>query len=225
MSDQPTNPVAEPTAQRVAEPVATPTPEGTPPVVPRREESESLFPISGSWMVATAASVAMVLLALLGVGLTTANAAVAPTYWVCLVPLFGAGCVAIAWARARHHSMLAWPAVTRQVLHWAGIAIALWIDFLIRGTGVESGTAAGMNALLLLALGCFLAGVHLEWMFALVGVLLTVALIIVTKADEYLWLIFVIGAVTIAVMIALRWVLVRIARSRAAGSTVVVTGS
>jgi hypothetical protein len=176
---------------------------------PPADVRESPFPLSRLWVVGTAVAVGMALLALLGVGLTTSSAAIAPTYWICLVPIYGAACIALAWARGRQPGKLAWSEAGRQVLHWAGIAIALGLDFLIRGTGEESGVAAGMNALLLLALGCFLAGVHLEWRFALVGVLLLLALVIVTKADQYLWLIFVIGAVTIAFMIALRWLLAK----------------
>jgi hypothetical protein len=179
-------------------------------------------------MVGTAAAVGMALLALLGVGLTTSSASIAPTYWICLVPVYGAACVAIAWARGRQHGRLAWSAAARQLLHWVGIAVALGLDFLVRRTGEESGSAAGMNALLLLALGCYLAGVHLEWIFALVGVLLTVALIIVSKADQYMWLIFVVGAVTIAAMIGLRWLLARMHSRKspaAAPPAPVATGS
>jgi hypothetical protein len=216
MSDNPANATAAPSRE----------PTQLKPV--RVGEHEALFPVSRSWTVGTAAAVGMALLALLGVGLTTSSASIAPTYWICLVPVYGAACVAIAWARGRQHGKLAWSAAGRQVLHWAGIAIALGLDFLVRRTGEESGMAAGMNALLLLALGCYLAGVHLEWVFALVGVLLTVALIIVTKADQYLWLIFVVGAVTIALMIGLRWLLAK-AHARKAlavrASTPVATGS
>jgi len=79
------------------------------------------------------------------------------------------------------------------------------LDFLIRGTGEETATAAGLNALLLLALGCFLAGVHLDWLFALVGVLLMLALIVMTKADQYLWVIFVVGGLAVALLLALWW--------------------
>jgi hypothetical protein len=159
------------------------------------------------WTVALVVAIVMVLLAMLGVGLTTTNANFAGTYWVCLVPIYGLLCVGTAWLRAGPGRPLDRPAVIRQVLHWLGIAVALGMDFYIRGTGEETGVAAGLNALLVLALGCYLAGIHLEWLFAVVGVLLTATLVIVAKADEYMWLIFVIGGVSIAVMLWLRWVL------------------
>jgi predicted PurR-regulated permease PerM len=87
--------------------------------------------------------------------------------------------------------------VLRQLCHWLGIGVALSLDFYIRGSGEESGAGAGLNALLLLALGCYLAGVHFDWLFAPVGVHLTLALIILTKADQYLWLLFVVGFVSV----------------------------
>jgi hypothetical protein len=99
--------------------------------------------------------------------------------------------------------------VWRQLLHWLGIAVALAIDFYIRGSGEESGMGAGLNALLLLAVGCYLAGVHLEWLFGVVGIVLTLLLVLVTKTDQYLWLIFVVGGVAVVGLLALNWVYAR----------------
>src|SRR5262249_60243709 len=93
--------------------------------------------------------------------------------------------------------------VWRPIWHWLGIGVALVVDFMIRGTGEESGLGAGLNAMLLLAVGCYLAGVHFEWLFAIVGGLLTLALIILMKTDQYLWLIFVIGGLAILAVFGL----------------------
>jgi hypothetical protein len=163
------------------------------------------FAIPRTWKVGAIAGIIMVLLALLGIGLTTTNSSVAPTYWISLVPLYGVLCVVTAWRR--HDKHLESREVVRQVLHWVGIGVALALDFYIRGTGVETGIAAGLNAVLLLALGCFLAGIHLDWLFMLVGVLLGAALVVVAKADQYLWLMFVVGGLAIAAMVLYGWVL------------------
>jgi hypothetical protein len=143
----------------------------------------------------------MILLALLGVGLTTANAAVAPTNWVSLVPVYGLLCVFTAWSGAGRGRSGDRYSIVRQVLHWLGIAAALGLDFYVRGSGQENGVAAGLTALLLLALGCYLAGVHLQWPFAIVGLLLSVTLIFVAEADEFLWLILLIGTLALVAMI------------------------
>ncbi len=160
-------------------------------------------------------AVVMLLLALVGVALTTSDRDIASTYWVVLVPIYGLLCVITAWHHSGPGRTFGRNAVARQVLHWSGIGVALWLDFLLRQSGEETGVAAGLNALLVLALGCYLAGVHLEWMFAVVGALLTLTLIIVTKADQYLWIMFLVGAVALAVMLGGRWLLHK-SRKRAA---------
>ncbi len=59
-----------------------------------------------------------------------------------------------------------------------------------------------MSTLLILALGCLLAGVHLEWMFALVGLFLLAIAIMVSVAQEYMALVLLIGAALIAIVLA-----------------------
>lgn len=150
----------------------------------------------------------MVVLALLGVGLATADVGFARDYWMALVPVYGLLCIFTAWKRARPGEQL----VLRQLLHWAGIAGAVALDFSIRNTGLET-QVSGLNALLLLALGCFLAGVHLDWLFVPVGLLLTLTLFLVAKADQYLWLLLVAAALPLAA-----WIVVRRISGTAAGS-------
>lgn len=164
------------------------------------------FKMSRSWKIGFGAAIVMVVLALIGVGLSTSSRANAPKYWMALVPIYGLICVAVAWYRSREGEC--GPGVIlRQVFHWLIIAVAVWLDFYMRGVGEESGIAAGLNALLLLAIGCFLAGVHFEWLFALVGTLLIVTLIVVVKADQYLWLVVIAGALIIIAMLGLmRWI-------------------
>lgn len=141
----------------------------------------------------------MVALALVGIGLTTVRRAEAQRYWVSLVPVYGLLCMVTAWLRSRHDASFGIGAVVRQALHWLGIGAAVALDFYVSGTGLETGVATGLNALLLLAVGCFLAGIHLEWLFTLVGLLLAGTLICVVKADQYLWLVLVVGALALLV--------------------------
>jgi hypothetical protein len=156
-----------------------------------------------SWVVFAVVAAVMVLLALVGVGLTTADSSRAHTFWYALVPVYGLLCMAAAWADGNRLQVL------RQFWHWLGIAAALALDFFIRGTGEESGISAGLNALLLLAVGCYLAGVHLNWRFVPVGVLLCVTLVLAARAEQYLWVMFVLGAVALVGLIGARFVFAR----------------
>ena len=142
----------------------------------------------------------MVVLALLGVGLTTTYRSAALRYWMTLVPVYGLLCVATAWIRSRQDVRLGFGDVMRQVVHWLGIGAAVALDFYVNSAGEQTRSASGLNALLLLAVGCFLAGVHLQWFFALVGVLLALVLICLVKVDQYLWLIFLVGVLVAAAL-------------------------
>jgi hypothetical protein len=167
-----------------------------------------------SWTVATVISVIMVLLALVGVGLSTAESQRAHKYWVAVVPVFGLLSVAMAWNRARHEGQRARPMIVRQVLHWVGATTAITLDFFLEKQGELSGQAAGLNALLLLALSCYLSGVYFDWRFMLVGLLLTTAWFVVVIANEYMWLLFVGGGAIIAVLLGARWLSHRFARRK-----------
>jgi hypothetical protein len=166
-------------------------------------DQHEILPIQRSWKFAGAIAGIMLLLTLIGVALTTASKPAAPPYWISLAPIFGILCAGTAWARHAEGSRRA--EITRQILHWLGVAVAMALDFMIRDTGEETGKASGLNAMLLLALGCFLAGVHLEWHFAIVGLMLSLALIVVAKAEEYVWLVFVVGALATGALFGLRW--------------------
>jgi hypothetical protein len=176
----------------------------TRPVPAATDGNRSVYPTARSWKIPAVVVVIMIVLALVGVALTTSKNDWAPRYWMTLVPIYGVLCVATAWDRGRRDPAFRRPAVLKQVFHWLGIAIALWLGFFIRRTGEETLLAASDNALLLLALGCFLAGVHLEWLFAAVGALLMLALIVVVEAEQYVWLIFVVSAILIAALLGVR---------------------
>jgi hypothetical protein len=157
------------------------------------------------WKVATAVAAMMVGLVMLGVGLATAQPSLAPRYWLWLVPVFGVLSVLTAWIGSGNREGPGLRAVGRQVLHWLVIGGAVSIDFWLRGTGEEAGVAAGFDALLLLAVGCFLAGVHLEAIFSLVGALLTLTLLVLVKANQYFWLLFAVGAAVLALIGCFLW--------------------
>jgi hypothetical protein len=196
------------------------TPSG-PPQFPSKNapgpEVQSRFLIKAFRRFTVFIAILMLLLALLGVGLATTERSVARTYWITLVPVYGLACVITAWRRAGPGSRFDTHAVIRQVFHWLGIGVALALDFSIRGSGEETGAAAGLNALLLLALGCYLAGVHLDWLFVVVGMLLTLVLVIADKMEQYMVIIFIVGGVAVAALLGVWWLAGRFSRkSRAA---------
>jgi hypothetical protein len=164
----------------------------------------SVLPFDASWKATGAIALIMVLLALLGVGVSTLDPVLARKYWMTLIPIYGVLCTVTAWKRSQQAGAAGGKLVLRQIFHWFGIGGAVLIDFAIRGSGMEAEISFGFNALLLLALGCFLAGVHLDWSFGLVGLLLALTLVLAAKAQQYLWLLFLVGVLVIGVLV-LAW--------------------
>jgi hypothetical protein len=148
----------------------------------------------------------MALLALIGTGITLANASWARTYWLILVPIYAALCAYTAWHRTGQFG----GTVMRQILHWLAVAAAIALDFaFLQSSGGQAATATGLNSLLILALGCVLAGIHLEWLFALVGLLLAAIFMVVTLAQEYLLMAFLIGLAVVVIFFAAQWIMRR----------------
>jgi hypothetical protein len=140
----------------------------------------------------------MAFLALVGTGVTVADATWARTYWLSLVPVYGVLCVFAAWYRTGQFT----GTVTRQILHWLSVAVAIALDFALLRGGEQAATGTGLSSLLILALGCLLAGIHLEWLFALVGLLLLAIFAIVSTAQQYVTIAFVIAAAAALVFAA-----------------------
>ncbi|MBO0765089.1 MAG: hypothetical protein J2P50_10940 [Hyphomicrobiaceae bacterium] len=141
----------------------------------------------------------MALLALVGTAINLADASWARAYWLALVPVYGILCVIAAWQRTGQFT----GTVLHQVLHWlaVGAAIALDYAFLRRG---ESAQGGGLSSLLILALGSLLAGIHLEWLFGLVGLLLLAIFVFVSLAQQYVTVAFLIAAAGALIFAAYR---------------------
>jgi hypothetical protein len=148
--------------------------------------------------VAAMFAVAMIVLALIGAAATLANVSWAEKYWLWLVPGFGVICTLVAWMRTGTLDRT----VIRQVLHWLAVGVTIAIDFsFFRRTGEQTSITTSLSSMLLLALGCLLAGIHLEWSFALVGLLLLATAIVVAVAQEYMALVIVLGLLLIAIVL------------------------
>jgi hypothetical protein len=147
-------------------------------------------------------AIAMVLLAMVGAAVTLADAAWARTYWLALVPIFGVMCTIAAWDNARALDRM----VVRQILHWLSVGLAIILDFnFLQARGEQTAAATGLSSLLILALGCLLAGIHLDWLFALVGLLLLLMVALVSIAQEYLAMVFLIGVLIIVLLLGAQW--------------------
>lgn len=114
----------------------------------------------------------MLVLALLGVALTSVYQGMMTLYWVVCVPLFGIITVASRWPEIDDREAH-WRLIRTQALHWATITFAAYLVFVADVPKMMNADASGLMVLTVLALGTTTAGIHARaWRIGLIGAIL-----------------------------------------------------
>ena len=93
-------------------------------------------------------------------------------YWELLAPVIGLVCIAAGWPHA-HDRAARVRLVWTQALHWLAFLGAMNLLLLDSVQSMLPGQATGLSVLTLLALGTFVAGVHLRaWQICLLGAIM-----------------------------------------------------
>jgi hypothetical protein len=139
---------------------------------------------------------------LVGLFLSNYSSDRARYYWFMMFPIFGIACLAHELSSGRAYEIALWRIIARQVLHWLGPVVAVEIMFLQHGRGQMSTDAVALVIVLLLAVTCFLAGVHLDWSFYWVSAFLALAAVVGTEIETYIWLAVVLLLLFLALALA-----------------------
>lgn len=122
-------------------------------------------------------------------------------YWLAMVPVFGGVSIYSGWFRVRSQGESG-PAILRvQLLHWAALVLAVLLVYLLQGTDRLNNEEAGFVALLALSLTTFLAGVHFDWRFCVLGVVLGITLAVAAFVKDFFWILLIPVAVAGALVV------------------------
>jgi hypothetical protein len=114
----------------------------------------------------------MLSMAVIGIGLVTFTGEPIGLYWEILTLVYCGLCIFVGWRHADTQDervKLVWT----QVLHWASFLAAMWLIYTPTMRALVDVNATGLNLMVLLALGTFVAGVHAEaWQICVVGLIL-----------------------------------------------------
>jgi hypothetical protein len=138
--------------------------------------------------VGEATVVGLVLLAAIGVGVTNLSPQYGLHYWLAMAPIFAAVNLLTSWTRVRRSGQSAGNILLAQALHWVGAVLAIYMVFVLFHLNWLSDQEAGVLALLVLALAAFLSGVHTDWHFCIVGLVLGAIVAGAALAQEFLWM-------------------------------------
>lgn len=148
--------------------------------------------------------VGMLALAIGGVGVAEIRQTGGWLYWIVLVVVYAIISVLRAWLRAKHSGGAVWPMIRAQVLHWLGTLVAIKIVLLFEAADITDRGPASDFSLLLLALSCFLAGVHFDWTFMLLGVVLAVIAVALGYLDQLSVFMLILPIAALAVWIVFK---------------------
>jgi hypothetical protein len=144
------------------------------------------------WLgVEEAAFLGLLLLALGGMAVADFSARSGLSYWLVVIPLFGAVSVYSGWRRARAGGEKVRAVLLSQLLHWAALVLAVYLIYLLERTGRLSREDAGLVALLALSLTTVLAGIHFDWRLAVLGILLAVGTASAALVEEFFWILLI----------------------------------
>lgn len=109
---------------------------------------------------------------LAGIAYTSLTRRPIALYWELLVPVLAVICVVSGWHAAPDHKART-ILVAKQVAHWLAFLVGMNLVFLPSVQNMLNADSTGLAILLLLALGTFIAGVHMpSWKMCALGLVM-----------------------------------------------------
>jgi len=139
-------------------------------------------------------------LSLIGIGVSDFSLKFGFWYWLAMVPVFGGASIYNEWKEGKKEKEGTRTLLGRQIFHWLALVAVVYLVHVLQGTGRMNQEDAGLVLLLALSLTVFLAGVHFNWRFAVLGVVLGAAVALAALVDQYFWIMamaIVVGGLTV----------------------------
>jgi hypothetical protein len=112
---------------------------------------------------------------------------VVPVYWTVAGPTGFLISAYLGWRHARRIGQASSADGGRHLLHWGAVLAAIALTVFLGVSGALPSGALGTQILVVLALGYFTAGLHLDRSFLWVGLLMGAGSIVVTFVSSYAW--------------------------------------
>lgn len=183
------------------EPTAPPTSTSTPnpPPEAHRAPPPSRMRTAERWALG-----GLMLLATIGIGIADFSATRGFQYWLAMVPVFAGVSLWLGWAHARARGENAVDILWRQLVHWATLALAVYVIHRLQTTGRLDSEDAGLMALLAVAVVTALAGLHFDWRLGVVGGLLGIATLAAAFVQQFFWPLLIVAVPATALLVLWR---------------------
>ena len=142
--------------------------------------------------------VILVVLSVIGIGITDFSPARSYWYWFAMAPIFACACLILEWMRFGGEGK-SWLSILRnQLLTWFGLLVAVQLVFLLLRAGRLTFESTGLVILLLLALTTFIVGINLGYQLCVLGAFLGLTLLVVAYLEQYVWVVLAAALLVVA---------------------------
>ncbi len=148
--------------------------------------------------------IGLMILAVIGVGISHFNPQKSYQYWLAMVPIFGIACLSLEWSRLRDKGKGLWSTIKEQFIHWFSVVVSVFLIYLLFDAQLLNNQNVSLVVLLVLGLATFLAGIQLGWRLYLLGAFLWLILLMSAYLTNYLWLLILGGTLVLAIYIYYR---------------------
>ena len=153
--------------------------------------------------VAEALLLLIFLVSAVGVAMTDVSPRWGHFFWIGLVPLLAIASIHRRWLRPREPGESWLRLFGAEIFHWAGLFAVLELVFILYNTNRINAPELGLFSLIAVALATFLAGVHFDWHFAVLGTLLGLSALGVAWIEASIWFVM---PLALAVVFILLWI-------------------
>jgi hypothetical protein len=175
----------------------------SPPTSVTSAESRSLSRVS-TWRRQLPYAAALIL-TLIGVAYTSYSKRPIVGYWELLAVVMAVLCVSTGWQRMQDKEgrlRLIWT----QALHWLAFLVAMNLVLLTSMQSMLNADALGLAILMLLALGTFVAGVHIQsWEVCALGAIMAFSVPAIAWIEQSALLLLLGAGAVLAIGVALWW--------------------
>ncbi|WP_145089280.1 hypothetical protein [Rosistilla carotiformis] len=149
----------------------------------------------GAWKTRLAILCSMLVLAIAGIGFTQATDSGAWEYWLFVVIVYAALGLWKSVRSARQAGQSIHKTIVRELSHWGILLGFLAVLLMLERREIINRDSASYFAVMLLALTCCLAGVHIDWLLLVVGISLTLMVLAMAMLEQLsAWLIMILVA-------------------------------
>ncbi len=128
----------------------------------------------------------LLLLSLVGIGITDFSPEDGYGYWLIMVLVFGLLAVLVSWFQSKKGDVDFGAIIKEQTLHWTASLIVVGGAFLLEQAGKLDESSASLVVLLLLSLATMLDGIRVGWQLSLVGFFLGACAIIIAYVEQFM---------------------------------------